>query len=766
MKTKLFALFITGFLSTQFLNAQTFQHLRCQGEVPEDFTKVIGEEVKRDIEKLKEDKSDSRRDYKAKKEFITNSSYKLDDLLLSGQVLFGDEVSEYLGQVADEILKNDSHLRSQLRFYAVKSNLVNAFATDQGMIFVTLGLISQLENEAQLAFVLSHEIAHYTEHHTISSYVNQKTQRRKGRFKNDEDELVRDLSRYSKAVETEADSLGFIMYSQTEYALEAAASSFDVLQFSYLPFDERPFDFSSLENLEFSFPESLRLDTITAIQFDEDYDDPGGSHPAIGKRRNAINRLREKVSSPGTEFYMHSKDEFERVRRICRYEALRLLLRNQRYVEAVHISNMLSQDSPSDEYIIKQRLKALYFLAMYNEQGKTMNVNYLDKQGEISAAYFLFDNLNSNEMSYLALSNYQKHREIVKKNQLLQRMEQGIMARVVTENNGDRDSLIGSIDKLKEIRENQLHESPDTTSVEEESDDEGLSKYEKLAKMKVKQADVTEEKKEVGREDMFKIGISNWLNDPQVQKKWEVLWDAELGRKEKNEDYKKNYDSLSAYQQKKYRKKTAKLASQNEGRIGSEKIAFIDPQYYMVVEDKGLIYGTSEGREYELHEQLVKVSDKIGIGSEIITPKVDGNQDAIHFNDLAIFKDWYRERIAHEELNIEDDIVLSEQEYMEQLADRVGTDHFAITGVVMYRQKERLKGGKIVGGIMFYPILPLMIYDVSTPDYESVVYNAVYDVREGKLVLEKSYYVDDKVNKGNINAVLYDSLYKVKSNKL
>jgi len=73
---------------------------------------------------------------------------------MSGRVLFGDPVSEYVNTVADKLLENEPELRSKLRFYCLKSNVTNAFATNQGMIFVTLGLIAQLENEAQLAQVL------------------------------------------------------------------------------------------------------------------------------------------------------------------------------------------------------------------------------------------------------------------------------------------------------------------------------------------------------------------------------------------------------------------------------------------------------------------------------------------------------------------------------------------------------------------------------------------------------------------------------------
>ena len=43
---------------------------------------------------------------------------------------------------------------------------MNAFATPNGIVVVNSGLIEMLENEAQLAAVVGHEIAHATHEHT------------------------------------------------------------------------------------------------------------------------------------------------------------------------------------------------------------------------------------------------------------------------------------------------------------------------------------------------------------------------------------------------------------------------------------------------------------------------------------------------------------------------------------------------------------------------------------------------------------------------
>ena len=61
---------------------------------------------------------------------------------------------------------------------------VNAFTFGGGLLYVHAGLIARMENEAQLAMVLAHEIAHVTEGHVVkgiqSAYNTQSPRQRRG----------------------------------------------------------------------------------------------------------------------------------------------------------------------------------------------------------------------------------------------------------------------------------------------------------------------------------------------------------------------------------------------------------------------------------------------------------------------------------------------------------------------------------------------------------------------------------------------------------
>ena len=92
---------------------------------------------------------------------MLESGFAIDDILQSGLVLFNDPTTIYVNKVLEQLPITDRKLiKKNPRAYVLNSSAVNAFATDQGIIFVTLGLLASLQNEAQLAFILSHELIH------------------------------------------------------------------------------------------------------------------------------------------------------------------------------------------------------------------------------------------------------------------------------------------------------------------------------------------------------------------------------------------------------------------------------------------------------------------------------------------------------------------------------------------------------------------------------------------------------------------------------
>jgi predicted Zn-dependent protease len=83
-----------------------------------------------------------------------------------GQIVEDPEATEYLNALGARIVAQATGDSGQrFTFFFVRDNSINAFALPGGFIGVNYGLVLATRNEAQLAGVLAHEIAHVTQRH-------------------------------------------------------------------------------------------------------------------------------------------------------------------------------------------------------------------------------------------------------------------------------------------------------------------------------------------------------------------------------------------------------------------------------------------------------------------------------------------------------------------------------------------------------------------------------------------------------------------------
>ena len=84
------------------------------------------------------------------------------------------ELDEWLQEIGNRLVPETTDSYQEYRFYLIRDPSPNAFALPDGQIYVHTGLICRLENEAQLAFLLAHEINHVAGHHGILAYRSYK----------------------------------------------------------------------------------------------------------------------------------------------------------------------------------------------------------------------------------------------------------------------------------------------------------------------------------------------------------------------------------------------------------------------------------------------------------------------------------------------------------------------------------------------------------------------------------------------------------------
>lgn len=94
-----------------------------------------------------------------------------------------EELRQYVDRIARDVLAV-SHMRrsdtpaqfrnTEFEFRILDSPIINAFALPGGYVYVTRGLLAHLNNEAQLAVVLGHEIGHVAARHASQQAARQR----------------------------------------------------------------------------------------------------------------------------------------------------------------------------------------------------------------------------------------------------------------------------------------------------------------------------------------------------------------------------------------------------------------------------------------------------------------------------------------------------------------------------------------------------------------------------------------------------------------
>ncbi|MEM9257514.1 MAG: M48 family metalloprotease, partial [Pseudomonadota bacterium] len=87
------------------------------------------------------------------------------ELIEEGARYNDEELQAYVDRIGQRLVANSDMPNKEFTFTVIDSPDINAFALPGGYIYINRGLLAYLENEAELAGVLGHEIGHVTARH-------------------------------------------------------------------------------------------------------------------------------------------------------------------------------------------------------------------------------------------------------------------------------------------------------------------------------------------------------------------------------------------------------------------------------------------------------------------------------------------------------------------------------------------------------------------------------------------------------------------------
>jgi Zn-dependent protease with chaperone function len=324
------------------------------------------------------------------KEIYDDQFKEIGNLLQSTRSVTAPKAHNYLQLIVQKVIAANPELKgTDVRVIFSRDWWPNAYSLGEGTITINAGLMIFLDNEAQLVFILCHELAHYYLQHTpkaIKKYVEtihsesfkneiKRLSKEQYRVNQQLDVLIKSLAfdsrQHSRSNEAEADLQAFNFMKKTGYDCSAIKTGLQLLDkiddsslYKHLDL-EQVFNFS-----EYPFKNKwIRKESAIFSQLDEN-DSPLSpaekdslkTHPDCSKRILLLADSLESVGSTGKKFLVDEKI-FNELKKDFSAEIIEQCYRNDNLSRNLYYSLLMLQGNeniPLAVYSVVRCLNQIY----------------------------------------------------------------------------------------------------------------------------------------------------------------------------------------------------------------------------------------------------------------------------------------------------------------------------------------------------------------------------------------------------------------------
>ena len=292
------------------------------------------------------------------------------------------ELNQYLTEVLQNIQKTNPEWPQDVSVYVYRSSTPNAICFGEGTIAFSLSLLSRLENEDQVAYVLCHELAHHYGKHAdikvedltrlnfdkeLSKQVKEIKSTTYGQYTKLKDlmqGLELSLNYHSREKEFEADSIGLQLFLNTSYQTLAPVRTMEILDSVDQSIYRSPLDLRKYFNFKgYSYKESWEQYTKSDTWYAKKNEvDSLKTHPGCKKRSLALQRQLTRANRWPDE-QVSSKDEvYSFIRTTSEFEMVESEYHFKGYGKALFQAIMMLEQFPDNAYLHGMIGKCLYKL--------------------------------------------------------------------------------------------------------------------------------------------------------------------------------------------------------------------------------------------------------------------------------------------------------------------------------------------------------------------------------------------------------------------
>lgn len=368
-------------------------------------------------------------DYAKRKEFLNTFSSSTDNLIKKSKAEYsgkkGNELSktyrefekEFKKKIKDKdfvfnsafdaevknlierLRKKNPQIPQDLKILIARDNTPNAYCFADGTFVINMGLFNWLNNDNQLAFVISHELGHRISEHTLKVLLkmidedqNDKTVVQSIKLTNEnQNQKAFDILKnriYKKGAENrkqemQADSLGYVFFKNSDFKKTEIINTLKRLE-DFDTISPRPLKLETYKRY-FNLPKQefkdkwLKKEDFSLYNynnFKEKFNkDSIRSHPEIALRIDNLKRIFPELKAEVAD--EKASESYAVLEKIARMETLPNFYHSEDYGVGIYTSLQFLQDGEEEKYYKSWLGKC--FAKIY-EARKNYNLNrYLDR---------------------------------------------------------------------------------------------------------------------------------------------------------------------------------------------------------------------------------------------------------------------------------------------------------------------------------------------------------------------------------------------------
>lgn len=294
------------------------------------------------------------------------------EMFSEGEIYLSWEAMEsYVNKMLDSIMP--ANLASKkIRAFICRNSSINAYCLYDGTMIVNVGLLAEVKNEAALAAIMGHELAHFQKNHHITNFKNSLKSKKKSKSAL-QAELMN--KKFSQQNEMEADVIGYDIAKSANYDLSDALTNFELFIREEEYYAKR--NKSMLANTD-----SVSITTSAGKYKVNTLEKLISSHPDMKERKDKLQAYIKSNPQTKKTKYKMSEQQFIALQKQARLECVSLLFEEHEYRECLERSflyYLMNPEELSYSYFVAESIRRICLFDYH-----------LRKQG------FLAENLTNN----------------------------------------------------------------------------------------------------------------------------------------------------------------------------------------------------------------------------------------------------------------------------------------------------------------------------------------------------------------------------------